>query len=508
MTTPQPLDTAAIRAAHVEEAATWPGLSSWLTVQLCDALDATREQLAAAREREQTLRRTGWEAIDAWEAAARAERVKLEAAEARLAAVEALARAGRRWVDGDRGPSHWVYGELDPADVRAALALSAAGGAADGASEPSPAATSCPCEPFVEQLATAWDEGRDAGATYGYHTHASETAARTGIPGPVPRYPANPYRAAGSPAAETEPHEFWRWLFHGGPVDDDCLTCRKPAADPIHVAAGGAAPAGTRPAATAEEFGPNAGVITLAELREIAAAQARPAAAVHRNGSPCGDFLHCGRTHYAPGDPEVGAGYGHPAAEGARTSPPAATEHPTLSPDAEQRVREYVRTAEAARHPAKRPRPAAGGATREPDTAADDDYLLGLQDRLDELERTDPAVAAAAASYDAMVEQITGGQSAAEEPTTAAPSPTYLSTDCTCGHTYNWHVGAPVSACQVSSCSCSGFTTAAPTGHEFVAFGWEDSAAIDCCQQQTPQGTCYRHASDPVHATPDEGSRT
>lgn len=37
-----------------------------------------------------------------------------------------------------------------------------------------------------------------------------------------------------------------------------------------------------------------------------------------------------------------------------------------------------------------------------------DEELLALQDELDELERTDPDVRAAAESYDRMVERITG----------------------------------------------------------------------------------------------------
>ena len=44
--------------------------------------------------------------------------------------------------------------------------------------------------------------------------------------------------------------------------------------------------------------------------------------------------------------------------------------------------------------------------------------LLDLQDELDELERTDPDVAAAAESYDRMVERITGRALPRRQPTT------------------------------------------------------------------------------------------
>lgn len=30
--------------------------------------------------------------------------------------------------------------------------------------------------------------------------------------------------------------------------------------------------------------------------------------------------------------------------------------------------------------------------------------------------------------------------------------PIYLSTDCKCGHTYNWHI--PAKVCQVPNCVC------------------------------------------------------
>ena len=34
--------------------------------------------------------------------------------------------------------------------------------------------------------------------------------------------------------------------------------------------------------------------------------------------------------------------------------------------------------------------------------------------------------------------------------------PIYLSTDCKCGHTYNWHV--PGDVCQVPHCTCKKMT--------------------------------------------------
>jgi hypothetical protein len=38
------------------------------------------------------------------------------------------------------------------------------------------------------------------------------------------------------------------------------------------------------------------------------------------------------------------------------------------------------------------------------------------------------------------------------------PRPIYLSTDCRCSHTYNWHV--PGRVCQVPRCTCKDFTPA------------------------------------------------
>lgn len=35
------------------------------------------------------------------------------------------------------------------------------------------------------------------------------------------------------------------------------------------------------------------------------------------------------------------------------------------------------------------------------------------------------------------------------------PRPIYLSTECTCSHTYNWHV--PGGVCQVPGCKCKEF---------------------------------------------------
>ena len=42
-------------------------------------------------------------------------------------------------------------------------------------------------------------------------------------------------------------------------------------------------------------------------------------------------------------------------------------------------------------------------------------------------------------------------------PKTPNQPPVYLSTDCVCGHTYNWHI--PGGVCQVPKCVCKKHVT-------------------------------------------------
>jgi hypothetical protein len=42
--------------------------------------------------------------------------------------------------------------------------------------------------------------------------------------------------------------------------------------------------------------------------------------------------------------------------------------------------------------------------------------------------------------------------------TESRPRPVYLSTDCVCGDTYNWHI--PGSVSRVPGCTCKDFTPA------------------------------------------------